>query len=147
MTSAYGVFANDGLRLPVRAILKIEDSKGNIIFENNKTPIRVLETNVARLINDVLSDNEARAPMFGPRSNLYFENYQVAAKTGTTDNSRDGWLIGYTTSIVTGIWVGNNDNSPMLKKAAELLAGPIFNKFMKKALLKYPPEKFPKSNL
>ena len=144
MTSAYGVFANDGLKVLISPILKIEDSKGNIIFENNKTPMRVLESNVARLINDILSDNEARSPMFGPRSNLYFENYQVAAKTGTSEDSRDGWLIGYTPSIVTGVWVGNNDNTPMKKKAAELLAGPIFHKFMERALAKYPPENFPK---
>ena len=143
MVSAYGVFANDGLKVSPTAILRIEDSKGKIIFENNKTPIRVLESKVARLINDILSDNEARTPMFGPRSNMYFENFQVAAKTGTTDDSRDGWIIGYTPSIVTGVWVGNNDNSPMAKKAAELLAGPIFNRFMKKALEKYPPENFP----
>lgn len=147
MVSAYGVFANDGLRVPVSAILKIEDSKGNVIFENNKTPIRILESNAVRLLNDVLSDNEARTPMFGPRSNLYFENYQVAAKTGTSQDSRDGWLIGYTPSIVAGVWVGNNDNTEMSKKAAELLAGPIFNRFMKKALLKYPPENFLKPAL
>lgn len=144
ITSAYGVFANDGLKIPPTAILKIEDSKGNIIFENKKNPIRVLESKAVRLLNDVLSDNEARTPMFGPRSNLYFENYQVAAKTGTSEDSRDGWVVGYTTSIVVGVWVGNNDNSPMAKKAAELLAGPIFNSFMKKTFSKYPPENFPK---
>jgi len=143
MVAAYGVFANDGLRVPASAVLKIEDPQGNIMFENKKTPMRVLESGVARLMNDVLSDNEARTPMFGPRSNLYFENYQVAAKTGTSQDSRDGWLIGYTTSIVTGVWVGNNDNSPMRMKAAELLAGPIFNAFMKQVLLKYRPESFP----
>jgi len=143
MVAAYGVFANDGLRVPASAVLKIEDPQGNIMFENKKTPMRVLESGVARLMNDVLSDNEARTPMFGPRSNLYFENYQVAAKTGTSQDSRDGWLIGYTTSIVTGVWVGNNDNSPMRMKAAELLAGPIFNAFMKQVLLKYRPENFP----
>jgi len=142
MVSAYGVFANDGLKISPTAILKIEDSKGNIIFENKKTPIRVLESKVARLINDVLSDNEARAPIFGLRSNLYFENYQVAAKTGTTDNYRDAWAIGYTPSIVIGVWAGNNDNSPMLKKPGVMLAGPIFHSFMKKALSKYPPENF-----
>jgi len=143
MVAAYGVFANDGLRVPASAVLKIEDPQGNIMFENKKTPMRVLESGVARLMNDVLSDNEARTPMFGPRSNLYFENYQVAAKTGTSQDSRDGWLIGYTTSIVTGVWVGNNDNSPMRMRAAELLAGPIFNAFMKQVLLKYRPENFP----
>lgn len=142
MASAYGVFATEGLRIPPSAILKIEDSKGNVFFENKKTPMRVLEKNAASLINNILSDNEARAPMFGWRSSLYFENYKVAAKTGTSQDSRDGWVIGYTPSIVTGVWVGNNDNSPMRMAAAELLAGPIFNSFMQKALLKYPPENF-----
>jgi len=142
MTSAYGVFATEGLRMPPAAILKVEDSKGNVIFENNKTPVRVLKRDAARLMNDVLSDNEARAPMFGLRSNLYFENYQVAAKTGTSEDSRDGWTVGYSTSIAVGVWIGNNDNTPMRMPAAELLAGPIFNSFMRKALLKYPPGSF-----
>jgi len=142
MASAYGVFATEGLRTPPSAILRIEDSRGNTFFENKKTPVRVLERSAARLINDILSDNEARAPMFGPRSSLYFENYQVAAKTGTSQDSRDGWIIGYTPSLVTGVWVGNNDNSPMRMAAAELLAGPTFNSFMRKAFSKYPPENF-----
>ncbi len=142
MVSAYSVFATEGLRVPPAAILKIEDSKGNVFFQNKKTPMRVLEKNAASLINDVLSDNEARAPMLGWKSSLYFENYQVAAKTGTSQDSRDGWVIGYTPSIVTGVWVGNNDNSPMRMAAAELLAGPLFNSFMRKAFLKYPPENF-----
>ncbi len=147
MASAYGVFATEGLRVSPFAILKIEDSYGNIIEENKKTPRRVLEIEVARLMNDVLSDNEARSPIFGPRSNMFFENYQVAAKTGTTDNSRDGWIIGYTPSIVTGVWVGNNNNVPMTSLAAESLAGPIFHSFMREALLKFPKENFtpPKS--
>lgn len=142
MTSAYGVFATEGLRVPPAAILKIEDSKGNVIFENSKTPERVLERSAAKLMNDVLSDNAARAPMFGWRSSLYFDSYQVAAKTGTSEDSRDGWTVGYSTSIATGVWIGNNDNTPMRMPAAELLAGPIFNSFMQKALLKYPPENF-----
>jgi len=147
MASAYGVFAADGLRVPPIAILKIEDSKGNIFFENNKTPMRVLEINVIRLINDILSDNEARAPMFGLRSNLYFENYQVAVKTGSSQDYRDAWTIGYTPSLVTGVWAGNNDNSPILKKPGVIIAGPIFHKFMEKALLKFPKENFEKPKL
>ena len=142
MVSAYGVFATEGFKMPAHAVLRIEDPKGIVLFENKKTPMRVLESNVARMINDILSDNEARAPMFGWRSHLFFENYQVAAKTGTSQDSRDGWLIGYTPSIVTGVWVGNNDNSPMRMAAAELLAGPIFHRFMGKALLNYSKENF-----
>jgi len=143
MTSAYGVFANDGQRASLKAILKIEDSKGNIIEENKKTLMRVLETEITELINDILADNDARAPMFGPRSHLYFENYQVAAKTGTTDDFRDCWTVGYTPTISVGVWVGNNNNAPMLKRQpAATVAGPIFHDFLEKVLPRYPQENF-----
>jgi len=148
MTSSYGVFANDGLRAPPVAILKIEDSQGNVIYENKTTQKRILETNVARLINDILSDNETRTPMFGARSHLYFENEQVAAKTGTTDNFRDCWTVGYTPTISVGVWVGNNNNAPMIKKQpAATVAGPIFHEFLEKVLIKFPKENFPKPEL
>ena len=139
ITSAYSVFANDGLRVPPVSILKIVDSEGKIIEENKKTPKRVISEKVAKIINDILSDNEARTPMFGPKSALYFKNYQVAAKTGTTQDYRDAWTIGYTPTITTGVWVGNNDNTPMIKKPGVVLAGSIFHEFMEKALLKYAP--------
>ncbi|PIR72181.1 MAG: hypothetical protein COU42_02200, partial [Candidatus Nealsonbacteria bacterium CG10_big_fil_rev_8_21_14_0_10_36_24] len=77
----------------------------------------------------------------GARSSLYFENYPVAAKTGTTTNYRDGWIIGYTPSIAAGVWVGNNNNSPMIK-LGEGLAGPIWHAFMNQALPKFPNENF-----
>ena len=141
MVSAYGGFAAEGFKIPPSFISKIEDSEGNLIEENKKTQVRVLEVQVAKLLNDVLSDNKARTPIFGPRSNLYFENYQVAAKTGTTQNYQDGWVVGYTPTIVTGVWVGNNNNSPMTK-LGEALAGPIWRAFLEKALLKFPKENF-----
>ena len=145
MTSAYGVFASGGLKVDPVAILKIEDKDGNVIFENKKTPKRVLEKNVANLINDILSDNDTRAPMFGSRSNMYFENWQVAAKTGTTDNFRDTWIIGYTPSISVGIWAGNNNNEPLEKKQpAATVAGPIFHDFMEKVLPLLPQKVFEK---
>lgn len=144
LVSAYGVFATEGFRIPPTAILKIEDSRGNVIEENKKTPKRVLGTEVSRIINDILSDNEARAPMFGSHSLLCFEDYQVAAKTGTTQDFRDAWTVGYTPFVATGVWVGNNNNSPMAKKPGVALAGPIFHNFMEKILLKYPKENFKK---
>ena len=148
MASAYGVFVNDGLKIPPVAILKIEDFQGNVIYENKATPKRVLEKNVARLINDILSDNETRAPMFGAKSHLYFENYQVAAKTGTTDDFRDCWTVGYTPIISVGVWVGNNNNAPMVRKQpAATVAGPIFHEFLEKVLTKFPKENFPKPEL
>jgi membrane peptidoglycan carboxypeptidase len=137
MVSAYGVFANGGFRIPPTSILKIEDSKGNIIEENKKTPKRVLEEKICEMISDILSDNDARAPMFGRRSVLYFPNRFVAVKTGTTDSFRDAWTIGYTHSIVAGVWVGNNNNKPMAKKPGVVIAGPIWHKFMEIAFSKY----------
>lgn len=142
MVSAYGVFATEGFKTPPVAILKIEGIGGDIIEENKKTQKRVVSTQVARMINDVLSDNEARTPLFGPFSPLYFPSFQVAAKTGTTQNYQDAWTIGYTPSIVVGVWVGNNDGSSTLKKPGVVLAGPIFHAFIKKVLEMYPKEEF-----
>lgn len=132
MVSAYGVFATDGIRFPPVFILKIEDSAGNVLEKKNSTPKRVLEPAVAQLITDILSDNVARAPIFGANSPMYFPNQKVAAKTGTTDNYKDGWIIGYTPSIVVGVWVGNNDNTPMLNEPGIVVAGPIWRAFMEK---------------
>lgn len=142
MTSAYGVFANDGQKTTTTPIIKIEDNKGNIIREFKSFPKKIISSQTARLINDVLSDNNARAPIFGDLSQMYFENYQVAAKTGTAQDYRDAFIIGYTPSIVTGVWVGNNNYSPMYKKAAVSAGGPMWHQFMEKALTKYPQENF-----
>ena len=91
------------------------------------------------MINDILSDNEARTPMFGPRSHLYFENYKVAAKTGTTDDFRNCWAVGYTPSITVGVWIGNSNNEPMIRKQpAATVAGPIFHSFLEKVLPNLP---------
>jgi Membrane carboxypeptidase/penicillin-binding protein len=75
--------------------------------------------------------------MFGPRSHLYFENYKVAAKTGTTDDFRDCWTVGYTPEISVSVWVGNNNNAPMIRRQpAATVAGPIFHSFLEKVLPK-----------
>lgn len=144
MASAYGVFATEGLKTPVFGILKIEDASGNIIEENRKTATRVLDQQSARLISDILSDNNARTPVFGANSPLYFENYQVAVKTGTTQNFRDGWAVGYTPSIVTGVWMGNNNNAAMGQRPAAISAGVVFHNFMEKVLPLFPKEDFQK---
>ncbi|KKT18967.1 MAG: penicillin-binding protein, 1A family, nonfunctional [Candidatus Nomurabacteria bacterium GW2011_GWB1_43_7] len=101
----------------------------------------VLPKNTALLISDILSDNEARTPTFGARSPLYIPGENIAVKTGTTNNNKDAWTIGYTPSIVVGVWAGNNDNTPM-KKGGAALAGPIWNKFMSEALKNLPSESF-----
>lgn len=142
MTSAYGVFATGGLKMPVVSVLKIVDNNGNIIFENNKTPKRVLNSSSAQMINSILSDNNARAPIFGFNSPLNIPGYQVAAKTGTTSDYKDGWIIGYTPSIVVGVWAGNNNNKPLKKEPGVVVAGPIWRSFMEKILPKYKAESF-----
>lgn len=134
MVSAYGIFAHNGLQIPPTAILRIEDENGNIVEENTKTPRRVLNEDICKMITSILSDNVARTPMFGANSVLYFPGYEVAAKTGTTDQYRDTWTIGYTPSLVVGVWAGNNDNSPMAKKPSIMIAGPIWHNFFAKAL-------------
>ncbi len=142
LVSAYGVFAQDGLKTPLKFIIKIEDSEGNIIEKPNTSPTRILPSYPVREINDILSDNQARAPMFGINSPLNLKDYQVAAKTGTTQDYKDAWIIGYTPNLVTGVWVGNNDNSPMMKKPAVSLAGPIWKNFMTEVLKNFPKEEF-----
>ncbi len=144
MTSAYGIFATEGLKISPVSILKIEDSNGNVIEENKKEPTKVLDTQTARQVNDVLSDNNARAPMFGANNALYFDNYQVAAKTGTTQYFNDAWTIGYSPSFVVGVWVGNNNNASTNKKTGIGLAAPIFRKIMERGLKSQPAENFTK---
>ncbi|MCI0565857.1 PBP1A family penicillin-binding protein [bacterium] len=142
MTSAYGVFANDGQRNPHTPILRVEDGEGNVIEEYKNNPREVLPKQIALQISDILSDNDARAPAFGEQSFLYFGGRDVAAKTGTTNDYRDAWVVGYTTSIAAGAWAGNNDNTPMEKKVAGFIVAPLWNEFMQKALVLYPEDRF-----
>ena len=144
MTSAYGVFANDGVRNPVTGILRIEDADGNPIEEFRAAPYEALAPQVARTVTNVLADNEARTPAFGERSYLYFPGKDVAAKTGTTNDYRDAWIIGYTPTIAVGAWAGNNDNSPMEKKVAGFIVAPLWHAFVSEALPLIPEERFKK---
>lgn len=143
MTSAYSVFANEGVRNPYRGILKIEDKSGNIVKEYPLQPEQVLPQAVAVNISDVLSDNVARTPEFTATSALYLPGHHVAAKTGTTNDFRDTWIMGYTPTLAVGAWAGNNDNSPMVKKIAGFIVAPMWNQFMQYALTKYPDQPFP----
>ncbi len=132
--AAYGVFANEGVKNAKTPILKIEDQSGNILEEYKSDPKKVMEPQTTRLVSDILSDNNARAPVFGANSALYFPERPVAAKTGTTQMYRDAWTLGYTPSLVAGVWVGNNNNDPMSKAGAGLAAaGPLWHDFIKKA--------------
>jgi 1A family penicillin-binding protein len=143
-TSAYGVFANDGIRMEPVAILRVEESNGNVLEEwkPNKGK-RVVDANVVRTLSHVLSDNAARASVFGANSPLFLGDRPVAAKTGTTNNNRDAWLMGYTPSLAVGVWAGNNDNSEMTKSAGGFsAAGPIWNAFMRRVIANNPIEPF-----
>ncbi|OHA20707.1 MAG: hypothetical protein A2W52_00375 [Candidatus Taylorbacteria bacterium RIFCSPHIGHO2_02_49_25] len=133
LTGAYGTFAAGGLRRQISGILRLEDKNGAVIEEWGNTDERVLKKETALTITDMLSDNKARAPAFGERSPLYFPGRDVAVKTGTTNDFRDAWIIGYTPNLVVGAWAGNNDNRPMHKIAAYIVA-PLWNAFMSKAL-------------
>lgn len=142
MTGAYSVFANDGVKNPPTGILEVSDNRRHVLekYEDNST--RVLDPQVARQINDVLSDNVARTPEFGADSPLHFRSIDVADKTGTTNDSRDAWIIGYTPSVAIGAWAGNNDNSPMLKKIAAFIVAPPWHDVMVYAADKYPSDRF-----
>ncbi len=141
MVSAYGTFAHEGIHMPHTGILSITDRDGEVLESYNPKPETVLERNVALTVSDILSDNVARAPLFGSNSFLYFGGTDVAGKTGTTNNNKDAWLLGYTPTIALGVWSGNNDNTPMKKGSA--ISGPAWNEYMKLALEKYPSTPFP----
>ncbi len=146
ITSAYSVFANSGIKNKYTGILKVEDRDGNILEEYKPNPVDVLPRNTALLVSDILSDNTARTPTFGSNSSLVVSGHQVAVKTGTTNNNKDAWTVGYTPSIAVGVWAGNNDNKPM-KKGGSAVAGPIWNNFISYALTKLPEEKFEKPDI
>ncbi|MCB9815438.1 penicillin-binding protein [Candidatus Nomurabacteria bacterium] len=147
MTYGYGVFANGGVKAEPRSILKIEDSRGNIIDESEVKTTQVLEENVAYMISDVLSDNVARTPLWGANSAINFPNRDVAAKSGSTNNLRDAWIMGYTPNLAVGAWVGNNDNTPMGGGLSGLITTPMWRAFMDVALLKIPTETFPQPQI
>ena len=140
-TGAYGVFANEGVRANQRVILKIQDSLGNTIEENPVKEERVLDRDIALQITSILSDNNARAPLWGFNSLIHFTDRDVAAKSGSTNNSRDAWIMGYTPNLAVGVWTGNNDNKPM-NGLSGLIATPMWRQFMDIALKKIPKESF-----
>lgn len=135
MATVYGVLANQGQRVNLNPILKITDSKGNVLEEKNDTntiKTQVIDPGVAFIISNILADNAARAMEFGTNSPLNIPNHYVSVKTGTTDNKRDNWTIGYTPDYVVAAWVGNNDNSPMSQNLASGITGaaPIWHNIM-----------------
>lgn len=141
--NAFAVFAAEGELRTVSGILRVEDREGNILEEYKNKKTKVLETQIARQITGILSDNDARAFIFGANNFLTLPDRPVAAKTGTTNDYHDAWTIGYTPSLVTGVWVGNSNNDPMKRGAdGSVVAAPIWNAYMKKALENTPVEYF-----
>jgi hypothetical protein len=130
MTAAYAVLANGGQRMPPISILKITDFAGNLIYEYQpQSGGQVIRAEHAYLISSILSDNEARNFTFGRNSALHL-SFPVAAKTGTTNDIRDNWTMGYTPDLVTGVWVGNADYTPMINSSGLSGAAPIWSQFM-----------------
>lgn len=147
MTSAFGVFATEGVRNPYTGILEVADTKGTVLEKITLNPRQVLDTEAARKISDILSDNIARTPLYGANSSVYFGGRDVAVKTGTTNNYKDAWIIGYTPSVVVGTWAGNNDNTPMAKKVSGLIVAPMWRAFMDEVLKTIPSENFTKPQI
>ena len=141
MTHAYGVFANKGVKAEPRTILKIEDNQGNIVEETQVKEERILDENVTNMVSDILSDNVARAPLWGSNSKIYFPDRDVAAKSGSTNDFRDAWIMGYAPNIAVGAWCGNNDNGTM-QGLSGLITTPMWREFMDIALAKLPEESF-----
>ena len=146
MTNAFGVFASGGFYEDPKFILKIEDKNGKLINYDSRSKKQVLDKGIAYIISDILSDNSARLLAFGPGNALEFKTDKVAVKTGTTDDIRDNWTIGYTKKIVVGVWAGNNDNTQMNKNLASGVTGaaPIWNRSIKLFLENELPNKFDK---
>lgn len=143
MVNAYSVFAQDGIKHTQSFVLKVTE-KDRVLEEYFDEPENVIEAQYARMINNILSDIESRSVLFQNSIGLtIFPNQEVALKTGTTNDYRDAWAIGYTKSLVVGIWAGNNDNTPMQKRGSSLLAAiPMWSAFTREALRDRPTESF-----
>jgi 1A family penicillin-binding protein len=144
LTGAYAVFANQGVRVPPTPFLRITNPAGRVLFDLKANPpqgMPVVDPRFAYQITSILGDASARAPAFGTGSVLRLSR-PAAAKTGTTDDWRDNWTIGYTPDLVTGVWVGNADNTPMEHISGVTGAGPLWYNFMERALAGTPVRDF-----
>lgn len=122
---------------------RVFDKSGALLEEPRSNPERVIPEQVAAQISNILSDDVARAPIFSTHSYLYIPGFSVAAKTGTTNDFKDEWIIGYSPTLAVGAWAGNNDASPMVKKHSDRVITPTWNEFMRKALPLFPKETLP----
>lgn len=137
MTTAFSAFANKGVSHEAYGVIKVEDKDGKVLEEHkNDEGKRAMPEEIAFIISHILADNQARSDAFGTNSQLYIPGKIVSVKTGTTDDIRDNWTIGYTPSYLTAVWVGNNDNKPLNRSLTSGVTGaaPIWNKIMKNLL-------------
>lgn len=132
LAQVFGVFANEGMRVEPTSILKMNDHEGNTLYEHVPKAIKVLNEGIAYIISDILADNPARTPAFGPNSALVIPNHKVSVKTGTTDNKKDNWTVGYTPEYLVAVWVGNNNGDPMNPYLTSGITGaaPIWQRVM-----------------
>lgn len=132
MAQAYGVLANEGERVNLTPIINLAGQGGVVLRKEDTKKQKVIDPAYAYIISDILSDNQARVAAFGPGSMLELKGYKVAVKTGTTDEKRDNWTIGYTPDFLVVVWVGNNDHSPMNPYLTSGVTGaaPIWNRMM-----------------
>ncbi|MBI5254559.1 PBP1A family penicillin-binding protein [Candidatus Falkowbacteria bacterium] len=141
--AAFGAFAREGLYHAPVAILRVEDKNGNVLEEFKQKEKKVWEPEIARKVTSILSDNNARSFIFGAKNWLTLPDRPVVAKTGTTNDFHDAWAMGYTPSLVCGVWVGNNNNDAMKKGAdGAAIAAPIWNEFMRRVTANFPIEGF-----
>ena len=133
-TAAYAALAREGDKHPTTAILKVEDNDGKILEEWSNSSEQVFDNMAVRSINSILSNDSLRSFVFGAGTRLTLPDRQVASKTGTTNDYRDGWTMGYTPSLAAGVWAGNNDNSEMKNGGGFTVAAPIWNAYMQKVL-------------
>ncbi len=150
LTNAYGVFANNGIYNTPQSILEVRDGDNTVLEKFSRKEKEVLPETVTSLVSSVLSDITAKIPAYGTASPLYFGDRPVASKTGTTNDYRDVWVIGYTPSVVVGMWGGNNDNSPIDKRVAGLVLAPVWHKAMEAAVgtssIEYFPDPLPNTS-
>lgn len=147
MTTAYSAFANGGKKMDPIAILKVTDKDGKVLEDNTQTNLatarQVISPEEAYIISSILSDASARSITFGPGSQIEIKGRTIAVKTGTTNDKKDNWTIGWTPSVITGVWVGNNNNTSMKQVASGITgAAPIWNRIIKAALGKTANEEF-----
>ena len=145
LTAAYATLANGGLSMPPTPILWVETTGGEVLIDNREPKGKqTVAPELAYLISNILSDTQARCLVFACPNNLELPDRPVAAKTGTTNDNRDAWTVGYTPDLAAGVWIGNNDNSEMTGVAGSSGAAPIWNAFMRRAHENIQPLSFPR---